>query len=352
MNEWNHLVCRCLDIKQSQRNIFAFLHVFGHVLVCCPLQGLCAVSSQSWCPGRTQIPGRTRSKRLTAEPSQGATGHRSVAVPKNLNINRCYHRAVAQNSWRAGSQWVSCLFPVSCSKTTLYDFFSFCSFCMTWHCILKVQSYTVQYFTIYPWCFVAQVLIFPEGTCTNRSCLITFKQGKIQNGILIKCYVSRSQTRKKDEKRYKRTTVNWQFHILHKAFLPFSFNLIHLAERHTAETTLDTTLIHSLSPPGLSLEGVMLLVMCVCSQLILHTTGPFCPRMWLFAWSPLLVAMNHNLYSFYKQFLFYWEVDIILLLTIGSTSAPFSVSANTDTGQPAKGISGMLQGWKQGKWGD
>lgn len=26
---------------------------------------------------------------------------------------------------------------------------------------------------------VPQVLIFPEGTCTNRSCLITFKQGKI-----------------------------------------------------------------------------------------------------------------------------------------------------------------------------
>lgn len=27
--------------------------------------------------------------------------------------------------------------------------------------------------------FFFQVLIFPEGTCTNRSCLITFKQGKI-----------------------------------------------------------------------------------------------------------------------------------------------------------------------------
>ncbi|MEQ2285885.1 Lysophosphatidylcholine acyltransferase 2 [Ameca splendens] len=25
-----------------------------------------------------------------------------------------------------------------------------------------------------------QVLIFPEGTCTNRSCLITFKQGKFK----------------------------------------------------------------------------------------------------------------------------------------------------------------------------
>lgn len=25
-----------------------------------------------------------------------------------------------------------------------------------------------------------QIVIFPEGTCTNRSCLITFKQGKIR----------------------------------------------------------------------------------------------------------------------------------------------------------------------------
>lgn len=44
------------------------------------MQGLCAVSSQCWCPDRTRTPGRTRSKRLTAEPSQAATGHRSVTT--------------------------------------------------------------------------------------------------------------------------------------------------------------------------------------------------------------------------------------------------------------------------------
>lgn len=43
-------------------------------------QGSCAVFSQCWCPGRTQTPGRTRSRRLRAGPSQRATGLRSVAT--------------------------------------------------------------------------------------------------------------------------------------------------------------------------------------------------------------------------------------------------------------------------------
>jgi hypothetical protein len=30
-----------------------------------------------------------------------------------------------------------------------------------------------------------QVLIFPEGTCTNRSCLITFKPGAFYPGVPI-----------------------------------------------------------------------------------------------------------------------------------------------------------------------
>jgi len=32
---------------------------------------------------------------------------------------------------------------------------------------------------------VLQVLIFPEGTCTNRSCLITFKPGAFYPGVPI-----------------------------------------------------------------------------------------------------------------------------------------------------------------------
>lgn len=30
-----------------------------------------------------------------------------------------------------------------------------------------------------------QVLIFPEGTCTNRSCLITFKHGAFYPGVPV-----------------------------------------------------------------------------------------------------------------------------------------------------------------------
>lgn len=135
---------------------------------------------------------------------------------KTWILTWCYHRAEKQE---VNGFPVCFLCHFQRQHCMIVAFFVLC---MTWHCILKDQSYAVQYFTIYQWCFVAQVLIFPEGTCTNRSCLITFKQGKIQNGILIKCYISQSQTRKKDEKRYKRTTVDWQFHILHKAFLLFS----------------------------------------------------------------------------------------------------------------------------------
>jgi lysophosphatidylcholine acyltransferase/lyso-PAF acetyltransferase len=31
------------------------------------------------------------------------------------------------------------------------------------------------------------IIIFPEGTCTNRSCLIGFKQGKDVGKFLSKC---------------------------------------------------------------------------------------------------------------------------------------------------------------------
>ena len=31
------------------------------------------------------------------------------------------------------------------------------------------------------------IIIFPEGTCTNRSCLIGFKQGKAVGKLLSKC---------------------------------------------------------------------------------------------------------------------------------------------------------------------
>lgn len=33
--------------------------------------------------------------------------------------------------------------------------------------------------------FLFQIIIFPEGTCTNRSCLITFKQGAFYPGVPI-----------------------------------------------------------------------------------------------------------------------------------------------------------------------
>lgn len=33
--------------------------------------------------------------------------------------------------------------------------------------------------------FVRQVMIFPEGTCTNRSCLITFKSGAFYPGVPV-----------------------------------------------------------------------------------------------------------------------------------------------------------------------
>lgn len=47
----------------------------------------------------------------------------------------------------------------------------------------QIATYNIMYRMKY--CTVLQVLIFPEGTCTNRSCLITFKPGAFYPGVPI-----------------------------------------------------------------------------------------------------------------------------------------------------------------------
>lgn len=47
-----------------------------------------------------------------------------------------------------------------------------CNWC--WSIIFLWNVYVYMYFFL----FKFKILIFPEGTCTNRSCLITFKQGE------------------------------------------------------------------------------------------------------------------------------------------------------------------------------
>lgn len=77
---------------QNARRMFLFV-IYGtmgtcvYVCVLFILQGLCAVFSQCWFPERTQTPGRTQSKRLKAEPSLEAIGHRSVRMLNKINNN-------------------------------------------------------------------------------------------------------------------------------------------------------------------------------------------------------------------------------------------------------------------------
>jgi hypothetical protein len=47
----------------------------------------------------------------------------------------------------------------------------------------QIATYNIVYRMEYG--TVLQVLIFPEGTCTNRSCLITFKPGAFYPGVPI-----------------------------------------------------------------------------------------------------------------------------------------------------------------------
>lgn len=68
--------------KQIKKQLLLCLLVCVNVAVFHSLQGLYAVSSQSWCPERTQTPGRIQSRKLRAEPSQEATGHRFVKQHK------------------------------------------------------------------------------------------------------------------------------------------------------------------------------------------------------------------------------------------------------------------------------
>lgn len=79
----------CVSVHESDRSVLDHRHTAQDFLsecvclcvcVCCFTQGSCAVFSQCWCPGRTQTPGRTRSRRLRAGRSQRATGLRSAAT--------------------------------------------------------------------------------------------------------------------------------------------------------------------------------------------------------------------------------------------------------------------------------
>uniref|UniRef100_A0A672GA71 EF-hand domain-containing protein n=1 Tax=Salarias fasciatus TaxID=181472 RepID=A0A672GA71_SALFA len=62
-----------------------------------------------------------------------------------------------------------------------------------------------------------QVLIFPEGTCTNRSCLITFKQGAFIPGVPVQPVLMRYPN--------SMDTVTWTWQASHAGIYKFTLHL-------------------------------------------------------------------------------------------------------------------------------